>query len=143
MQDLEDDLYDSKERIQRLRRQNDQLTAENEHLRGVVEKFDSWLRLSARNTATSAVKNAYLDAQYILTELLERNYRMSTDFIKTMNAAWARGRVQQADLKVFANHGAKVTRSLYISAGLGDLTMDYLLRFWKKAALNPQDAEAA
>lgn len=68
---------------------------------------------------------------------------MSTDFIKTMNSAWARGRVQQADLEVFANHGAKVTRSLYISAGLGDLTMDYLLRFWKKAALNPQDAEAA
>lgn len=41
VQDLEDDLYDSKERIQRLRRQNDQLTAENEHLHGVVEKFDS------------------------------------------------------------------------------------------------------
>ena len=71
VQDLEDDLYDSKERIQRLRRQNNQLTAENEHLRGVVEKFDRWLRLSARNTATPAVKNAYLDAQYILTELLE------------------------------------------------------------------------
>lgn len=40
-------------------------------LLGVVEKFDNWLRLSARNTATPAVKNAYLDAQYVLTELLE------------------------------------------------------------------------
>lgn len=64
---------------------------------------------------------------------------MSADFIKTMNSAWARGRVQQADLKVFANHGAKVTRSLYISAGLGDLTMDELLRYWKRTALNPEE----
>lgn len=55
-------------------------------------------------------------------------------FIKTMNSAWVRGRVQQADLKVFAEHGAKVTRSLYVSAGLGDLTMNYLLRFWEKNA---------
>lgn len=38
VQDLEDDLYDSKERIQRLRRQNDQLTAENERLRDGVEQ---------------------------------------------------------------------------------------------------------
>ena len=36
VQDLEDDLYDSKERIQRLRRQNDELTAENERLRDGV-----------------------------------------------------------------------------------------------------------
>lgn len=72
VQDLEDDLYDSKERIQRLRRQNDQLTTENERLRGVVEKFDSWLTVSAGNAFTTpAAKNAYLDAQYILTELLK------------------------------------------------------------------------
>lgn len=38
VQDLEDDLYDSKERIQRLRRQNDELTAENERLRDGVEQ---------------------------------------------------------------------------------------------------------
>lgn len=37
VQDLEDDLYDSKERIQRLRRQNDELTAENERLRDGIE----------------------------------------------------------------------------------------------------------
>lgn len=41
------------------------------HLLGVVKKFDNWLRLSARNATTPAVKNAYLDAQFILTELLE------------------------------------------------------------------------
>ena len=38
VQDLEDDLYESKERIQRLRRQNDQLTAENERLRDGVKQ---------------------------------------------------------------------------------------------------------
>lgn len=37
VQDLENDLYDSKERIQRLRRQNDELTAENERLRDGIE----------------------------------------------------------------------------------------------------------
>lgn len=37
VQDLEDDLYESKERIQRLRRQNDELTAENERLRDGIE----------------------------------------------------------------------------------------------------------
>ena len=40
---------------------------------------------------------------------------MSTDFIKTMNAAWARGRVQQADLDVFMDAGAKVTLYVRIS----------------------------
>lgn len=65
---------------------------------------------------------------------------MSTDFIKTMNAAWARGRVQQADLDVFMDAGAKVTRSLYISAGPGDLTMAYLLRYWEKVATQGEGA---
>lgn len=37
VQDLEDDLYDSKERIQRLLRQNDELAAENERLRDGIE----------------------------------------------------------------------------------------------------------
>lgn len=37
VQDLEDDLYDSKERIQYLRRQNDQLVAENERLRDGID----------------------------------------------------------------------------------------------------------
>lgn len=66
---------------------------------------------------------------------------MSADFIKTMNSAWARGRVQQADLKVFANHGAKITRSQYVSAGLGDLIMDDLLRYWKKTATQGENAQ--
>lgn len=44
VQDLEDDLYGSKERIQRLRRQNDQLTAENERLRDGVEELADWVR---------------------------------------------------------------------------------------------------
>ena len=39
VQDLEDDLYGSKERIQRLRRQNDQLTAENERLLDGVKQL--------------------------------------------------------------------------------------------------------
>lgn len=38
VQDLEDDLYDSKERIQRLRRWNDELTEENERLRDGMEQ---------------------------------------------------------------------------------------------------------
>lgn len=37
VQDLENDLYDSKERIQRLLRQNDELAAENERLRDGIE----------------------------------------------------------------------------------------------------------
>ena len=37
VQDLENDLYDSKERIQRLRRQNDELAVENERLRDGIE----------------------------------------------------------------------------------------------------------
>lgn len=39
VQDLEDDLYDSKERIQRLRRQNDELADENKRLRDGVKQL--------------------------------------------------------------------------------------------------------
>ena len=57
VQDLEDDLYDSKERIQRLRRQNDELAAENERLREGVEELADWVR---------KVMNANIDRpQYI------------------------------------------------------------------------------
>ena len=66
---------------------------------------------------------------------------MSADFIKTMNSAWARGRVQQADLDVFKDHGASVPDPLYTMAGNGALTMDWLLGYWRKVALNPQNAE--
>ena len=40
-------------------------------LRGVVEKFDNWLTVSAKNATTPATKNMCLDAQYVLTKLLE------------------------------------------------------------------------
>lgn len=68
---------------------------------------------------------------------------MSADFIKTMNAAWARGRVQQADLDVFRQEGADVPEPFYHRAGIGALTMGYLLLYWELKAINPQDAEAA
>lgn len=67
---------------------------------------------------------------------------MSADFIKTMNAAWARGRVQQADLEAFANQGAKVPRVLYSMARNDKLTMGWLLGYWEKVATNPDGATA-
>lgn len=66
---------------------------------------------------------------------------MSADFIKTMNAAWARGRVQQADLDVFKTNGASVPDRLYTMAGNGELTMGFLLGHWETVAINPQNAE--
>lgn len=66
---------------------------------------------------------------------------MSTVFIDTMRAAWARGRVQQADLDTFKAHGASVPDRLYTMAGNGELTMDWLLDYWRKTALDPQDTE--
>lgn len=62
---------------------------------------------------------------------------MSTDFIKTMNSAWARGKVQQADLDVFWDAGATVPYFFYGIAGRGDLTMEFLLDYWKRKAINP------
>ena len=62
VQDLEDDLYDSKERIQRLRRQNDELTAENERLRDGVEKA---LRVLSQPGSSKG-----LHARIVLTDLL-------------------------------------------------------------------------
>ena len=66
---------------------------------------------------------------------------MSADFIKTMNAAWARGKVQQADLDVFKDHGASVPDRLYTMAGNGALTMDWLLGYWRKVAISGGDAQ--
>lgn len=60
---------------------------------------------------------------------------MSTVFIDTMRAAWARGRVQQSDLDVFKAHGASVPDALYTMAGNGNLTMDWLLDYWRKVAI--------
>lgn len=66
---------------------------------------------------------------------------MSTDFIKTMNSAWARGRVQQTDLDVFKQAGASVPDYFYTVSGLGKLTMKYLLDYWELKAINPQNVE--
>lgn len=79
VQDLEDDLYDSKERIQRLRRQNDELTAENERLRDGVEQLRK-MCLRERDAAFHATPmcagevvafNACADQ---LTDLLKGDY---------------------------------------------------------------------
>lgn len=66
---------------------------------------------------------------------------MSTDFIKAMNSAWARGRVQQADLDVFTQAGADVPEYFYRVAGKGNLTMRYILDYWELKAISQQDAE--
>lgn len=62
VQDLEDDLYESKERIQRLRRWNDQLTAENERLRDGVKQVVETMRVDANGMNTRFMGNtaAYL-----------------------------------------------------------------------------------
>lgn len=62
VQDLEDDLYDSKERIQRLRRWNDELAAENERLRDGAQRA---LRVLEKSSPSKG-----LHARIILTDLL-------------------------------------------------------------------------
>ena len=71
VQDLEDDLYGSKERIQRLRRQNAELTSENDRLSKALEAFDDWLTESTDSAYSAIAKNAYANAYRALTELLE------------------------------------------------------------------------
>lgn len=61
----------------------------------------------------------------------------SNIFMQTMNSAWARGAVQQADLDTFKEAGAKVPEYFYRVAGQGNLTMGYLLVYWELCALNP------
>ena len=56
VQDLEDDLYDSKERIQRLRRQNDQLTAENERLRDGIEVIRDYCVAVAKSAQAAGIR---------------------------------------------------------------------------------------
>ena len=73
VQDLEDDLYDSKERIQRLRRQNDQLTAENERLRDGIEVIRDRcanLARSARAAGINTLANEMFINAKALTGLL-------------------------------------------------------------------------
>ena len=55
VQDLEDDLYESKERIQRLRRWNDELTAENERLREGVEVIRDRCATLAKNAQEAGI----------------------------------------------------------------------------------------
>lgn len=66
---------------------------------------------------------------------------MSADFIKTMNSAWARGKVQQADLDTFKAHGASVPDRLYTMAGNGELNMGFLLGHWETVAISGGDAQ--
>lgn len=66
---------------------------------------------------------------------------MSADFIKTMNSAWARGKVQQADLDTFKAHGASVPDPLYTMAGNGALTMNWLLGYWETVATQGESKE--
>ena len=73
VQDLEDDLYNSKERIQRLRQQNAELAEKHDRMCKALEKFDDWLTTSANNAPTTTAKNIYLSAQCTLTDLLDVN----------------------------------------------------------------------
>lgn len=56
VQDLEDDLYDSKERIQRLRRWNDELAAENERLRDGIETIRDRCTTLAKNAQNAGIR---------------------------------------------------------------------------------------
>lgn len=74
VQDLEDDLYDSKERIHRLRQQNDQLTAENERLRDGIEVIRDRCATLTKSAQAAGIR-ALADETYItataLTALLD------------------------------------------------------------------------
>ena len=77
VQDLEDDLYDSKERIQRLRRQNDQLTAENERLRDGIEVIRdrcAALAINAESAGIHSLAREMAINDKALTHLLNGDY---------------------------------------------------------------------
>lgn len=77
VQDLEDDLYDSKERIQRLRRTNAELASENDRLRdGIASIRDRCAALAKSAQATNIIGLANLANEMnataeSLTDLLE------------------------------------------------------------------------
>ena len=73
VQNLENDLCDSKERIQRLRRQNAELAEAHDHIREALEKFNDWLTMSASNAPTTTAKDIYLNTQCALTDLIDVN----------------------------------------------------------------------
>ena len=61
VQDLEDDLYDSKERIQRLRRTNAELASENDRLRDEIASIrDRCAALAKSAQATNVIGLANL-----------------------------------------------------------------------------------
>lgn len=73
VQDLEDDLYESKERIQRLRRQNDELADENKRLRDGIEVIRDRcanLARSARAAGIHTLANEEYTTAKALTGLL-------------------------------------------------------------------------
>lgn len=73
VQDLEDDLYDSKERMQRLRRQNDELVAENERQHDGIEVIRDRcanLARSARAAGIHTLANEMYATAKALTDLL-------------------------------------------------------------------------
>ena len=70
VQDLEDDLYDSKRRVQRLRRQNDELAAENERLRDAIKRVAGDLGESAEYAPNVPRQEAYLEAERAVLDIL-------------------------------------------------------------------------
>ena len=78
VQDLEDDLYDSKERIQRLRRQNDELTAENKRLRDGVEVIRDYCVAVAKSAQAAGIHSLAREMDIndkALTGLLNGDYK--------------------------------------------------------------------
>lgn len=74
VQDLEDDLYDSKERNQRLRRQNDELAAENERLRDGIEVI--------RDRCATLAKSAQAAEMGILAYEMDLNAKALTGLLE-------------------------------------------------------------
>ena len=74
VQDLENDLYDSKERIQRLRRQNDELAAENERLRDGIEVI--------RDRCATLAKSAQTIGMDTLAHEMEINAKALTGLLE-------------------------------------------------------------
>lgn len=77
VQDLEDDLYESKERIQRLRQQNDELAAENERLRDGIEVIRdrcAALAINAESAGIHSLAREMAINDKALTHLLNGDY---------------------------------------------------------------------
>ena len=78
VQDLEDDLYESKERIQRLRRQNDELADENKRLRDGIEVIRDRCAALAINAESAGIHSLAREMDIndkALTGLLNGDYK--------------------------------------------------------------------